>query len=71
MVTRAYCSVGAVSVLPDRKGAWALAAQHRDVCVAVLKSSRRNGFDGKFYVMCLYPIFFFFNDRILSSFTLP
>lgn len=71
MVTRAYWLVGAVLASHDIKRAWALAAQQCEVYVTLLKSSLRNGCDGKFYVLCLYPIFFFLNDRILSSSTLP
>ena len=60
MVTRTYCLVGATSDLQDTKRAWALAAQQCEVYVTLLKSSLRNGYNGKFYVRCLYPIFFFF-----------
>lgn len=60
MVTRAYWLVGAVLASHDIKRAWALAAQQCEVYVTLLKSSLRNGCDGKFYVLCLYPIFFFF-----------
>ena len=57
MVTRAYCLVGAVSVL-HVKGAWALAAQ-RAVYVAVLKSSLRKVTMVNF-MLCVYTQFFFF-----------